>query len=81
MKTRTGISEETRTEILRRLNEIPGVNLPAESIDDKKHGIPLSTLTNDGVLEQFLNVIAWVVRTNPATRQQKTAQMAKTQPR
>lgn len=78
MKTRNGISEETRTEILRRLNEIPGVSLPPESIDDKKHGIPLSTLANGRALEQFLNVIAWVVETDQVASQQKTDQMAKT---
>jgi len=78
MKKRNGISEETRKEILRRLNEIPGVNLPPESIDDKKHGVPLSTLANDGALEQFLNVIAWVVETDQVASQQKTDQIATT---
>jgi hypothetical protein len=78
MKKRNGISEETRTEILRRLNEIPGVDLPPESIDDKKHGIRLSTLANERALEQFLNVIAWVVEAEQVTSQQKTDQMAKT---
>jgi hypothetical protein len=78
MKKRNGISEQTRREILRRLNEIPGVNLPPESIDDKKHGIPLSTLANERALEQFLNVIAWIVETDQVASQQKTDQMAKT---
>jgi hypothetical protein len=75
---KNGISEETRTEILRRLNEIHGVNLPPESIDDKKHAISLSTLTNEWALEQFLNVIAWVVETDQVASQQKIDQMAKT---
>jgi len=65
MKKRS-ISQETRAEILRRLNEIPGVNLPPESIDNKKHGIPLSTLVEERALEQFLGIIAWAVETDQA---------------
>jgi hypothetical protein len=72
LKKRNGISEETRTEILRRLNEIPGVNLPPESINDKKHGIPLSTLAKERALEQFLNVITWVVETDQVRSHQET---------
>ena len=45
-------------ELLRLLNEIPGVNLPNDSIQ-KYPNIPLSTLGQEGSLEKFLAAIEW----------------------
>ena len=53
--------DSKRLELLRRLNEIPGVALPADSIT-RRPGIPLSTLKDEAVLEQFLEALAWVVQ-------------------
>lgn len=47
-----------RLEFLRRLNEIPGINLPQDSVD-RYPNIALSTLAIGDALEQFLKVIAW----------------------
>ena len=51
---------EPRLEFLRRCNEIRGVHLPEEAID-KRPSIPLSVLTNEEALEQFLSVLEWAV--------------------
>lgn len=53
MKKRNGLPDNKRIELLRSLNEIPGVSLPEDSID-RFPNIPLSTLTDDRALEQFL---------------------------
>jgi hypothetical protein len=45
---------------LHRLNEIPGVALPEDSIT-RRPSIPLSTLQDEPVLAQFLTVLEWVV--------------------
>ena len=60
MKNSGGLPDEKRMEILQRLNSIPGINLTEDSID-RKPSFSLSTLTNDGALEQFLNLVAWTV--------------------
>jgi len=58
MKKRNGMSREQRLELLRRLNDIPGVQLSTDSID-KYPNILLSALANGSALEQFLQAIAW----------------------
>jgi serine/threonine protein kinase len=58
MKKRNGLPKEKRMELLHRLNNIPGVRLPADSVD-KYPNILLSTLANDDALEQFLQTITW----------------------
>ena len=60
MKKRNGLSDETRLELVRRLNAIPGVNLPQDSIV-RFPNIPLSTLASGDALEQFLSAIAWTI--------------------
>jgi hypothetical protein len=62
MQSRPPFDDETRRlELLRRLNGIPGVALPEDSIT-RRPGIPLSTLQDEAVLAQFLTVLEWVVR-------------------
>ncbi len=53
------LSEEQRLELLRRLNEITGVDLPIDSID-RFPSIPLSTLAKDDALERLFKAIEWV---------------------
>ena len=53
--------DSKRVELLRRLNEIPGVALPADSIT-RRPGIPLPTFTDEAALEQFLETLGWVVQ-------------------
>ena len=52
--------DEKRNEFLRRLNKIPGINLPKDSIN-KFPNILLSTLAAGDALEQFLSTIAWSI--------------------
>jgi len=58
MRNRQKLSVEQRRELLRLLNEIPGVNLSAGSIE-KFPNIPLSTLAQEESLEKFLAAIEW----------------------
>jgi hypothetical protein len=58
MRNRNGLSEEKRLQLLRRLNEIPGIDLTPDSID-RFPRIELSSLATDGMREQFLNAILW----------------------
>jgi hypothetical protein len=66
MRNRQKFSAKQRQELLRLLNEIPGVNLPNDSIE-KFPSIPLSTFTQEGSLEKFLAAIEW---TNDQVRKQ-----------
>jgi hypothetical protein len=54
-------NEDLRRELLKRLNEVPGISLPSDAID-KGPSIPLSTLKGDA-LEKFLLVFNWVIET------------------
>ncbi len=74
MKNRNRLPDEKRIEILRRLNEIPGVNLPQDSIG-RYPSIPLSTLASGSALEQFLRAIAWTIEEVKAARQNPTADL------
>jgi hypothetical protein len=56
MRNRQKLSEKQRLELLRLLNDVPGVNLPSDSIE-KFPSIPLSTLAKESRLEQFLAAI------------------------
>jgi hypothetical protein len=58
MKNRQKLSEKQRLELLRLLNEIPGVKLPKTCIE-KFPSIRLSTLAQDGSVEKFLSAIEW----------------------
>ncbi len=54
--------EETQRELLQRLNQIQGVNLPADCFTPGKWtSVKLSLLTEPATLEQFLAVFDWVV--------------------
>jgi hypothetical protein len=68
MKKRNGLSDDKRLQLLRRLNKIPGVNLPESSLD-KFPNIPLSTLTDDNALGEFLKAIAWTIEEVKAAHQ------------
>jgi hypothetical protein len=53
--------ERKRLQLLRRLNEIPGVNLPQDSMN-RYPFIKLSALANDdATLQKFLQAIAWTI--------------------
>lgn len=54
-------NEDLRRELLRRLNEAPGVNIPEDSIA-KGPSIPLKILGDRNALEKFLNAFTWAVQ-------------------
>ena len=67
LKPRPPFTDETkRMELLHRLNEITGVDLPAGRIIGRP-SFPLSALRNEVALEQFLEVLDWFVREVKAT--------------
>jgi hypothetical protein len=47
-------------ELLNRLNQIPGVSLPLDSIS-RRPGFSLSLLAKEESLAQFLNACDWVI--------------------
>lgn len=51
---------EKRRQLLERFNRIPGVSLPADSID-RRPSIPLTILVETAALEEFLAVMQWYV--------------------
>jgi len=59
MRNRQKLSLKQRMELLRRLNEIPGVNLPDDSVE-RFPSIPLSVLAERDNVDRFLNAIDWV---------------------
>ena len=52
--------ESKRVELLKRLNQIPGIAIPADSIDGMPL-IPLHVLSNEQGWSQFAKVMDWVV--------------------
>ncbi|MBN1811805.1 MAG: hypothetical protein JXA14_08215 [Anaerolineae bacterium] len=50
-----------RTELLRKFNEIPGINLPADSIS-RRPSIPLSAFRDPSALDQLFHVLDWFVQ-------------------
>lgn len=52
--------EHQRLELLQRLNEIPGVSLPPDSIT-KYPSLPLSALKDEAALARFLEAYDWVI--------------------
>ena len=50
---------DLRKELMRKLNEIPEINLPADAVD-RGPIIPLS-IFNEDALERFLLVFNWVI--------------------
>ena len=61
MKTEPFSKESERLELLRRLNEIPGINLSVSRIK-KRPSFPLSVLKDETALRQFLEVLNWFVQ-------------------
>jgi len=53
-------SEQKRLEILRRLNEIEGVQLPADAIK-RKPSIKMSILSDQKSLDKFLSIFEWML--------------------
>lgn len=52
--------ENKRQELLRKLNQIDGINLPSDSID-RRPSFSLSVLTDDEAFEQFKKIINWAI--------------------
>ncbi len=50
-----------RQELLRRLNEVPNVNLTADSID-KRPSIPLADLQSEASRARFLDALEWAIQ-------------------
>ncbi|MBI4344100.1 MAG: hypothetical protein HY555_00770 [Euryarchaeota archaeon] len=62
MKTRPPFDNDSkRLELLRRLNEIPGITIPTDAIT-RRPKIPLSSLRNATSLSQFLETLDWVLQ-------------------
>jgi hypothetical protein len=59
MRNRQKLSREQRVELLRRLNKIPGVKLPEDSVE-RFPSIPLSVLAQGDNVDRFLSAIDWV---------------------
>lgn len=53
-------NEQNRIELVRLLNEIPGISLASDFSTWKS--IPLSNFSNDSVLNQFLGVCEWIIQ-------------------
>ena len=51
-------TETIRLELLKRLNQIGGVDIPTMAIT-RRSSIPLSVLANGNNLEQFLKIFDW----------------------
>ena len=58
--------EEKREELLQRLNQISGVDIPADRINGQP-SFPLSILKDEATLKQFLEVLDWFVQGVKAT--------------
>lgn len=50
---------ELRLELLRRLNEIPGINFPEDAIE-RRPAIPFSALKDEKILKQFIETMDWM---------------------
>jgi hypothetical protein len=61
MKTEPFNRESKRLEFLRRLNEVPGIDLPTSRIN-KRPSFLLSVLKDEAALRQFLEVLNWFVQ-------------------
>jgi len=62
MKSKPPFDDESvRMELLRRLNALPGITIPANAIT-RRPSIPLSRLKGNNILMQFLETINWVIQ-------------------
>ncbi len=55
-------NEALRLELLRRLNQIPGVEIPADAIG-RRPTFPVAALKSDAALQSFLATFDWVIQT------------------
>jgi len=55
-------SVEARLELVRRLNEIPGVDIPADGIT-RRPSFPILLLQDPKALETFQRAIEWAIQT------------------
>jgi hypothetical protein len=62
--------DDTRLELLRRLNQIPGVTLPEDGIK-RRPSIPLSALVVPTALSSFMQTMEWAIRQVKANRPQQ----------
>lgn len=53
--------EAKRREFLNRLNSIPGVSIPANSLGVRPP-VPLSALTDGAALDRFLDALGWFIQ-------------------
>jgi hypothetical protein len=53
-------NELNRVELLNRLNQIPGIKIPADEINSRPN-VRLAVLANDGTVAKFLAVLDWYV--------------------
>jgi hypothetical protein len=62
MKAKPPLDEQSkRQELLGRLNDIPGIDIPADGIT-RRPTIPLHVLKDDSALTQFLATLDWVMQ-------------------
>jgi hypothetical protein len=62
LKEQPPFADETlRLELLRRLNELPGVIIPTDAIA-RRPSFPLTMLQNETALQQFLMTFDWVIQ-------------------
>jgi hypothetical protein len=54
-------SQSKRKELLDLLNRIPGVDIPIDAIS-KRPNIPLSIFKEKESLDQFINILDWIVK-------------------
>lgn len=53
-------AEDARRELMRRLNQVPGVTLPADAIA-KRPSFPIAALADESALRAFRDVIEWAL--------------------
>jgi hypothetical protein len=61
LKRQVFMNEEKRIELMKRLNTIPGVSLPKESIT-KRPSIKLAVLSDGDNVKRFLDIYAWYLQ-------------------
>jgi hypothetical protein len=62
LQTRPPFTDESkRLELLRRLNEVPGIAIPEDALN-RYPNFRLSTLKEEGALRQFLGTLDWFVQ-------------------
>jgi hypothetical protein len=52
--------DQKRLELLRRLNEIPGVDLPEDGIN-RRPSISLGALVDSNAFESFVGIMEWAI--------------------